>query len=245
MKVWLFSELRDESLQEIDMTNESFVSSDEIVGYFNDAIHEAESEILKLHEDYMLTKGWITLVQGQSDYSLPSNIYAAKIRKAIYINGSLVYPVERVRDPDKFFSIELTNSFAPSDEYRYFIYNPDVDTGFQLSLAPAARESGNYLKLWYIRSAKRIPKIGEVVNAVTTTQTIQDNTKVDIPEFAMFLKEVFKGKCRAKDNGGVIPPDAVALIEQQRKMMIDTLTQMAPDNEDTIPGDMSHYYEHE
>lgn len=248
MKVWTFGDLITAAQNETDTANEDFAIPDELVGYYNDGVHEAESEILTIYEDYFLNYATLTLTQGQAAISLPSDCYASKIRALIYVNGSTIYPVQRFRQGAnrKFFEIELINSQSTSDDYQYLLTNTSATNGYQIYLVPAARETGAYGKLWYIRNALRVSTASELSQEPTDPLTSgQKATKVDIPEFYTFLKEYVKGKIRAKENGGVIPSESVAVIQQQRQMMVDTLTRMVPDDDDRIVPDVSHYAEHE
>lgn len=68
--------------------------------------------------------------------------------------------------------------------------------------------------------------------------------KIECPEFANFIMTYVKALCNAKENGGKITQEDAALIEQQRGMMVDTLTQMVQDDDDTVTQDLSHYFEH-
>ena len=59
-KVWRFDEMllkvrRDTDLMEDD-PDEQFVTKAEMIGYFNEAIDEAEAEIMLLNKDYFLSQ---------------------------------------------------------------------------------------------------------------------------------------------------------------------------------------------
>ena len=78
---------------ELDLETEDFIQPNELVGYFNHAIREAEAHILKLgaRDKYLTSKVFISLVQGQDTYDLPGNIYEDKVRKVIYRKKSKHY----------------------------------------------------------------------------------------------------------------------------------------------------------
>jgi hypothetical protein len=223
------------------MSEEDNVTPNELIGYCNEAISEAEAEIHTLYEDYFLSYTDLTFVAGTSEYSLPTDIYADKIRAVIYSNGSLIYPITRIRNHQKFLDIQITQNFATAEEYRYFLINRSSSTGVKLILAPKARDSGILARLWYLRSANRVPAlVNELVPAAAT-----DDAVIDIPEFVNFIMACMRGKLFAKENGGTIPQDAAGEIQQQRKMMVDTLTKMIPDDDDTVEWDLTHYREHQ
>lgn len=246
MKVWTFGDLLTKALQETDTSNESFATPDELVGYYNDAVHEAESEILTIYEDYFLTSLPVTLTASVQKINLPSTIYATKIRSLIYISGNVIYTVKKFKGDKRFLDMAITQAMATNDLYRYIVTNDSETSGLQLCLFPTPYESGPLLTLWFIRNAKKVPTASELSRQITDALTSgQLSTPVDIPEFYTFLCEVVKGKIRAKENQGIMPQSNIAAIEQQRKMMVDSLTQKIPDDDDTVPADFSHYWESE
>lgn len=230
MRRWTLGEARAKVLRDMDMTDELFVTPDEILGYFNEAIDEAEAEIMKIHEDYFLTNTQPTLISGTASYDLPDDIYAQKIRALIYQSGDRIYQAHRIRNFNKFLNItEADYNPNSTQEYQFYIKNPDITTGYQLVLSPPAQEDGTPLTLWYIRNASRV---------------VDDEDIIDIPEFANFVMTYVKAMCAAKENGGDMPPVWASRVQQQREMMVSTLTGMVPDDEDTVDGDFSHYMEH-
>ncbi len=322
MKTWTYLQLKTRIDNDLDMANETFVAPDEMVGYFNEAIDEAEAEIhvLGLEEDYFLTYASIGLVLGRYVYALPPDIYANKVRGFEYQSGSTIYPIKRIRRDGKFENIAETEYYSTSQEnYHWFPQNISSAAGVQIVLEPASRETsiitctisnaspavvtkvahglsaGNTVafsstgllplaliqskpyfvktvltadtftvsntpdgtviattdagsgtfsyeaspfraKLWYIRNAARIPLIAE------GTQAITEATLVDIPEFANFLLQYVKCRIWEKEGNPNLQT-GLAVLEQQRKMMVDTLTQMVPDDDDQIQPDLSHYEE--
>jgi hypothetical protein len=228
VRQWVYEDIRRKVEQDLDLEEEVFIESDEMLGYCNEAIDEAEAEIHKLHEDYFLTNSDITLVNGQSEYSLPSDIYAQKIRGVIYKNGSLVYPIHRVRNLYRFEDIALSEQFGTSDLYRYYLKNPSAADGYQLVLLPESREDGAFVKIWYLRNANRVT---------------DDTSLIDIPEFSNFLIQFMKVRVLEKEGHPNLPM-AIQVLQQQRQMMVDTLTQMVVDDDDEVEGDFSHYWEH-
>jgi hypothetical protein len=237
MRVWTYEEVRDRVLKDLDLEDEDFVQPDEMVGYCNEAIDEAEAEIHKIHEDYFLTSSAITMVANQATgYSLPADIYANKIRKLVYANGSVIYEVPRLRGTKIFQQIAEIAYAGSNEDYSYFLKNADADTGVKLFLTPVARESGAYLTLWYLRNANRVPLIADGSLAAT------EAAKIDIPEFVNFVIQWMKVRCYEKDMDPRLEA-AISVLQQQRKMMVETLTGMVVDDDDTIPMDTSFYDE--
>lgn len=176
--------MRDKILRDLDLEDETFISPDELIGYFNEALSESESEILTIYEDYFLTEYWIPLLIAQNEYELPFNIYGDKIRKIMYHNGPIIYEVERFKRLHEFSDIAYSEQYGQSDDYRYLLTN-DVVGPSKVVLHPTSREtaitqpfgSSQFfpLKMRYIRNCNRVPLVGEYCNpefvAVTQVNT--------------------------------------------------------------------------
>lgn len=225
MKRWLLSEIRAKIEADLDLEDEDFIQPEELVGYVNEGIDTCEALIHTLYEDYFLVSGNITLVNGTSAYDLPADIYADKVRGIEYINGSKIYQVKRIREADRFHTISLINTSAGVFDYAYYITNPAA--GPKINLVPTSYEAGALLNIWYLRNA------AELVN---------DTDECDIPEFAQFVIQFAKVKCLEKEGNPMLS-EAVALLDNYRKLMIDTLSTMSPDGDNTIEADNSHYEE--
>lgn len=207
MKIWSMREMRAKVFTDSDLLDETFVSLNELSGYFNEAITECKSEISELNKDYFLTKYYIPLVVGQSRYDLPFNILANKIRGIMYQNGSVIYPIVQYRRRYKFQNIAFTDQYGSADDYRYTPVN-DVVGQAQLDFHPPSRETailppnpGAFTPavMWYIRNCARVPMIAingdpaeycnpEVIfsTAVSvgadTIQTLAGSTTIGVPQ---------------------------------------------------------------
>lgn len=171
MKTWTYKEARDKILVDNDLQDQSFVTPNELIGYFNEGIEEAESEILKLDEDYLLTSFFLPLVAGQGAYDYPYNIYGYKLRGLEYSNGTQIYPIKKFRRKNKFDNLAYSAQFGSSDDYRWY-HTSDAPGVAKINLLPVARESAVVPPLaspftpvtgWYIRHASRVPLLGEYV----------------------------------------------------------------------------------
>lgn len=169
--LFLYSELRQKLLVDMDMLDETSVTPAELIGYFNEGIEEAESEVLKIDEDYFYMSAALPLVEGESVYPYPDNCYAYKVRGLVYSNGSTTYPIRRMPRLNKFSRIAEASITNNGDDYRYYHDNP-VGGSPQLNLLPAARETAimppndsefTPVKIHYIRHANRIPLLGQYV----------------------------------------------------------------------------------
>lgn len=246
MKLWTYQELENKLRVDLDLQDpDNFVGKDELVGYFNEGIELAEAAILAINEDYFLIPdGTITLVQDQSEYTLPTDIYAQKIREVTYSNGEIINPIERLRRIHEFYErqvVERYNSGVPG-LYAYFIKSI-AGAQDKLLLVPTPKESGPFVKIAYLRTATRIPLIGEVVNAVPATRASQLATVVDIPEAANYLVQYAKVRCYEKERDPRLAT-ATQALGILYDALINTLTERVPDKMETVVPDMSHYWEH-
>jgi hypothetical protein len=172
MKLWKYKELRQKILVDMDEEDQIQIKPSELIGYVNEGIEDVEGEILKIDEDYMLTYAPMPLVTGVDTYFYPYNIYAYKIRGMQYANGSIIYPVPRIKRKDKFEKIAFAQRFEQSAQtYEYYTRN-DQDGVGKMILIPAARETAvvpplpnpfTPMLLWFIREANRVPLFGEYI----------------------------------------------------------------------------------
>jgi hypothetical protein len=223
---YTWAQIKTKVKQDLDLEDEVFVTDTELMDYCNEAIDEAEAEIHTLYEDYFLNKSAITLVQGTSDYALPSDIYAHKIRRIIYQNGATIYTIDRLKDWKKFEQKAVTDYYPGTNCYSYLILNAAAGTP-KISLVPTAQESGAYVTMWYIRNATRMTA---------------DASICDIPEFINFIFQYIKVRVYQKEMNPNAQT-AVAILQQQRELMQSTLGTMVPDADNTIEMDLSHYEE--
>jgi len=215
---------------ELDLEEETFVDKDEAREWANQAINEAEALIMSMNEDYFLAQRSpnLSLVLGADEIALPTDIYAGKVRALVYTNGTRVYELMRIREWHKFLKFRLSRINPTNvDYYRYFIVN-SVAGAPKIKLSPPAQESGALVECWYIRNANRL---------------LDDTSICDIPEFVQYVYDHVRTKVYEKE-GHFALQKAMADKEATKQLMIDTLTEMVPDNDNTIEADFSHYREH-
>lgn len=175
-KIWTFGDALDKVRKDVDLTeddpDEEFVSFDEFAGYFNDGINEAQSEIVKIDEEYFLSKYNVPLVTDEDEYILPPNILAQKIRGIMYANGTTIYPVKKFRRMNKFENIAMAAQYGESADYMYYLLN-DRPGQVRLVTVPPSREDAvvppmaspfTPMQLWFIRGANKVPLTGEYCN---------------------------------------------------------------------------------
>lgn len=228
MIYWTYSQIKEKVERDLDVQDEMFIQDDELLGYINEGIDTCEAEIHTIYEDYFLTSANLSLVAGQSEYSLPSDIYANKIRSIIYQNGTDIFPIKRIRDWHKFERMALLKQYPPSLEYSYLLKNPSASSGVKLVLVPAARTTDSTsVTIWYLRNANRL---------------VNSSDSCDIPEFTSFVIQY--AKCRIQEKEG--HPNltlSLQILESLRNQMKTTLRDMVPDQENQIEMDVSAYEE--
>lgn len=215
-------------LRETDCEDEDFVTATELMEYANEAIDEIEKKIHDIGEDYFLQRSTLTLVNGTEEYSLPSDIYAHKIREIIYRNGSIVYPMKRIRDWKKFEEYEAQKATAGGTiEYAYFLLHGTAGSP-KILLTPTPTESGAYPRIWYLRNANKI---------TSTADTI------DIPEVLNYIKAYVKMKILWKERS---PAYQTAKDDSDAKLesTLESLATKVPDGDNEVEPNYSAYYEH-
>lgn len=228
-RFWTYLELKDKLERDLDLEGEVFIQPTELQEYFNEAIDKAEEIVHTLYEDYFLDKDTITLVSGTSEYTLPSRIYAHKIRRVIYRNGGRCYTVSRVRDWRKFehYAMDLVGgSQGAAAEYKYFIINSTAGSP-KILFTPEVGESGTYITVWFLRQANRLSDDADVL---------------DVPEAANFVLQYVKCRCYEKEGH---PNLAKSLgdLQEMKVSLEGALTAMVPDADNEIEADMSFYEE--
>lgn len=213
--------MNDCDVQDLDFIN----GETELLGYMNEAIDDAESIVhtLGLEAKYFLIPGTIALVNGTSDYSLPSDIFASKIVQVFYVNGNTKYEVFRIRD------LKSTPFFQAGDDYQYLpITTTGTANNMRVRLYPTPAENGTYIQLFYIRNA-----------TVMTTSTAATNV-CEIPESQNFVMAHCRYRIFEKMGNPLIAEAKEQLIAQ-KALMIETLQEQVPDENTLAMQDMSFY----
>lgn len=224
MKFWTWGEIKGKVLRDLDLEGETFITPTEMLGYANEAIDEVERQILTLCEDYFVTRGTITLSPSQEEYSLPTDIYAMKIREIIYRSGSQVWKLDRLKNWHKFGVYENGKATQGGQMYGYFILNT-VPGSPKILISPTPTESGSVLQIWYLRNANEL---------------VDDASVCDIPEAINYVLAYIKMKCMEKEFHPNLPK-AIQDVEQQKVDTLATLSEMYQDNDNYIEPDYRLY----
>ena len=220
-----YGEIRAKVEVDLDMEDETFVKPDEMLGYCKDAIHEAEVIINSLCADYFLAEPYVlNLVAGQSEYDLPTDIFADKVRRIVYYDGSELYNIKRQRRTNSFRDIE---DIQTNETFTYQILNGSTP-GRKIHFypTPQANETAT-VKIWYIRNA----------NLPST-----DTDIIDINEFRSFIEKAMKMYCMAKEGHPNLDM-AVREYEAEKEAMDKTLRDRIPDEDTQVEQDHTFYRE--
>jgi hypothetical protein len=206
---------------ELDLTDEVMITSAEKTAYVNAAINDVEQLIIPLYEDYFLQKESLALVSGQSEYDFPSNIYAHKIRKVFYSNGTEKYEIRRIR------RLSDVPEVDDSDDYRYLVLTTSSG-GFKIKFYPASRETSSAnVEIWFLGNAK-------VLSA--------DSDTMNIPEAFNLIVEKVKLMC-ARKEGHPTQITLEAEVDKQERRFIEVIAAMVPDEDNEILMDEEMIYD--
>lgn len=215
-----WAQLRTKIENDLDLKDEIFITQEELLGYANEAIDEAEQEILTIYEDYFLTRESLALVTGVDEYDLPADIWAHKIRAILYNSPSLKYPIRKIKELP-----EVNADLTGVDTYRYLIVNSLVD-GPKIKIYPASLETSSAnVTIWFIRNAKEI---------------VLDDDVIDVPEAHKFIMQHIKLRCYEKE-GSPNQDKATSDLLRERELLVSTLSAMIPDEDNHMLLDTSFY----
>lgn len=218
--------------RECDLETEDFIGDEELIDVINDAIDTCEANIHTLgrEQEYFLADAYISLVNGQAEYSLPTNIYANKIKQILYRNGEEIYRVMKYRDLNRFLSLEVDKAQESAlEQFKYILLHNSATDGYKIRLTPTPRASlTNGLHIWYIRNANRLALPADIC---------------DIPEFVQYIYAAAKVYIYGKDGTDPRVQTAIADRDAQLKLLQETLGEMIPDGDDHLVSDYSHYEE--
>lgn len=127
MQLFTFAQLKTKLGNDYDITDEVWVDDDELAGYINDAIDDSETAIhtMSSEDKYFLTSTPLVLTSGTTDLVYPSDIYANKIRKIFYLNGSIHYEIEKMRRIEN--TVILGDPNYGNGRYQYLPVNDSVN----------------------------------------------------------------------------------------------------------------------
>lgn len=285
----------------LDLRDEDFITQDEMITYFEEAIRYCESEIHKLNieDQYFVAQSTITLTSGKADYALPTGIYANKILRVLYSNGSDLYDVKRLNKLNRFQDAELARrySLGSPPTYAYVLVNLDPRLGTKMRMFPTPLETSTTVtttgttvsgsavvtglgtttgmaaeyfvsgtgivegtRIKSVDSATQITLTDNAVAAGTVSITATEprvliwyirnatipaltTDYIDFPEFWHYIAQFVIVNCLKKEIGNPRIQVEVETLLKMEKQMLETLSNMVPDQDDKIEQDLSYYEE--
>jgi hypothetical protein len=139
-----YSQIKQKVQERIDIEDETFISSDELLRHCQDAIDFCENKIhtFKVGDRYFETVAPITLVSGVRDYTLPSDIYGNKITKLLHDKNGSYYAVGRLTKSDRYEHFhDLERYSSSSDSYSYIFINASGSQKPVIRFVPRPQEN--------------------------------------------------------------------------------------------------------
>lgn len=223
-----WSDLKAIIQREYDIEDENFITPQELMNFVNEAIDEAESEILNLNQGkYLETLAEIDLVKDQSTYTLPSGIFATKVIKLLYKDESSGqgYEIEPVKD----LLDTISDRTGCGYKFRIDYIASGANKGYCIKLYPTPDQNlVGGLKLYYQRNASKI---------------VDDDSEFDLPEAIGFIQQFVIDKCANKERMTPDAPESAAL-KRKRIQLIETLERQLPGDNNTYPVNLEFFEDH-
>lgn len=193
------AQLKTEVFDDLNLDGGLFITDSEFRAIANRAIDFCEAEIHKFRceDTYFEACAPLALTSGYQDYSLPSDIYANKIKRIVCQKSDLTYEVKRKKRIARYMDAALSERYSSSDIYEYFIINNNPHVGPRVRLFPRPQEttttvsttgtwtsglaaitvaSATGIAVGQFVSGAGIPANSRVVSVVGTTVTIDSAT---------------------------------------------------------------------
>ncbi len=226
-RYWTYTEMLTAVEASCDLEGEIFIQPAEMLQYCNEAIDNAEKIVQNTYPDYFLDKDSLALVAGNNTATLPSRIFAHKIRRITFRTGSQVYTIGRVKDWRKFEAYEQDQAGGnDTAALRYFILNQSAGSPKILfTRNVTAAEAAATVTAWFIRQANRL---------------VDGTDVMDVPEAANYVMQFMKYRCYEKEghpNLGL----AIAQLNAEETSLQGVLSEMVPDADDEMEMDTTFY----
>ena len=173
-------EMKEKIKSDLEMREEQYLPDSDIVKLINDAVSDAHKHIVRVYEDYFLSFYTQPLAADQSIITLPTDIFADKIRAIIYRDGDIgsasitceFSKVKSLRDAMNVRNIISNNSGA----MRLWLLTDQSVSSRAIKLIPETGRAG-FVDMWYVRR----PAI-----------MVNDSDLCPIPEFADYVVQKAK-----------------------------------------------------
>ena len=192
----------------------------ELIEICNEGINKVESRIINLQADYFLTFDTIDVVAGQTQYDLPSDIYASKIRRMFYQPDG---HTER-----KLYRAKNLDNMVDKYKMKYIVLNSATGRKITLNNTP---EKDGVITIYYTRNANRFTEAGG------------ENQVCDIPEYIDAVIAWMSYRIEWKDKS---PTTQLTLAEYNNIIneLTETLAVAYNDEDHSIEPDLDFHNDH-
>lgn len=143
MSLVTYSKVKTYVQNRLDLRDESFITSAEMLEYCEEALRYCEAEVHKLNiaDCYFEAESYLQLDTIKKSYSLPSNIYGNKILRLVYSDGSKEYDIKRLTGNHRHVMSSSVDRYGTDSEYGYRLINNSPNTGTKIRLYPIPNET--------------------------------------------------------------------------------------------------------
>lgn len=215
-----WGELRKEIETDLDLQEETMITSEDLKVYANDAIKQAEKIVNTFTEGkYFDSNREINIVGGTAKYPL-TGVYANKVVQLFAHDGDK-------KNKYEVFEVKGSREIAFIQDEDPFKYGIENDGGLaSLVLYPTPQKSvTNGLHLFFVRNAATI---------------VNDETVLDIPEAIGFIKQFVKDCCINKERLSPDAPPSPALLAQQ-EILVHSIQKQTNNDNTELAADYSAY----
>lgn len=127
----------------LDLNDEAFISTAEMLEYCEEALRYCEAEVhkLNLEDQYFESEAPLTLSTARKSYDIPSNIYGRKILRIIYNSTDKFYELGRISHQGRHIDGATADRYSVDDDYRYRLINNSANAGTKIRLYPIPTEN--------------------------------------------------------------------------------------------------------
>lgn len=214
---WTLDDIITKIRKDLKLESEKNPTPWSIISAINDAIRDAEGIIVNGFQDYYLTYADYEAIAGDIYFTLPEDIYLARIRYIQYDYDGANDPTNIITYKVKKIPLEDIAYVNSNDPYRYKIVN-DTELGLVINIYPTIREdSNNRFRVWYIRKAKTLVELTDVC---------------DIPCIDYIISHV-KVRYMKEEGHPFLVEEKEAFLRAERNLIKNT-TMMTDDGEEGV-----------
>ena len=202
--------IRTRIQDDLDLHDEQFISPSEIDARINDAIRDAGSLIQAIYEDYFLEITYLPVVSGTSEYPLPSNMFANKIRRFQYEKDSTMFKILRVTDLNE-LPLLSSSTYTAVNFFKYVLINKEL-VGMVLKMFPTPTEDttlglmiarANLLKATinaHFADATQHTTAADTINTITTEDAYDEYTLYNLLEAMLLAYDTHESDAELASN---------------------------------------------